>query len=126
MRQQIGDIKALILITILMIVSSISFAGQSERKPSAVNSWKSELQAFKARQFSSLTEMKKSASEFQNKLADDESVIYADKVSLRNQMYKLENLKAASFPEPKIVGFRKVPVDPANPCRGYVLEPEYK
>jgi hypothetical protein len=128
MRQHIGHIKALILITILMIVSSMSYAGSQSRKPSSVsvNSWKTELEIFRSKEFNSLNEMKKSATDFQNKLADDENIMYAEKVNLRNQMYKLEIQKAATFPEPKIVGFKKVPVDPTNPGRGYVLEPEFK
>jgi hypothetical protein len=126
MKQHMGHIKALILITILMIVSSLSYAGSSSRKPSSVNGWKSELEVFRSREFTSLMEMKRTATEFQNKLADDQNVLYAEKVNLRNQMYRLENQKAATFPEPKIVGFKKVPVDPSNPGRGYVLEPEFK
>jgi hypothetical protein len=110
----------------ILAFASTSFAESKARTPSAINSWKQELESFKTRQFMSLAELQKSASEFQNKLMDDESIRYEEKVSLRKQMYELENQKSADFPAPQIMGFKKVLVDPNDPSRGYVIEPEYK
>lgn len=122
------SIRNLIYFSILSIFafSSTSFAEGKRRQPSAVHIWQQELEIFKKQKFSNLVEMKKTATEFQNKLMDDESIRYEDKVALRNQMYELENQKSADFPAPQIVGFKKVPVDPADPSLGYVLEPEFK
>ncbi len=121
-------IRSWMTISILAILAfaSTSFAESRARTPAAINSWKQELESFKTRKFMSLVELQKSASEFQNKLMDDESIRYEEKVSLRKQMYEIENQKSADFPAPQIVGFKKVPVDPSNPSRGYVVEPEYK
>ena len=105
---------------------STSWADTQDRSPSSINTWKQELEAFKNRKFSNREEVRKSATEFQNKLMDDEAVRYEQKVELRNQMYKLESQKSSDFPEPRIVGFKKIPVDPSNPAKGYMLEPEYK
>jgi hypothetical protein len=116
----------MILICGVGIWASTSWAGPTARQPSAVSIWKQELEAFKNRNFLNLEEVKKSATEFQNKLMDDQELRFEEKVTLRNQMYQLENQKSAQFPEPRIVGFKKVPVDPSNPGRGYTLEPEFK
>lgn len=121
-------IRNLIYISILSIFAfaSTSFAEGQRRQPSAVHVWQQELEMFKKQKFSNLVEMKKTATEFQNKLMDDESIRFEDKRALRNQMYEIENQKSADFPAPQIVGFKKVPVDPSNPGLGYVLEPEFK
>ncbi|MGZ5280337.1 MAG: hypothetical protein ACXWC9_10360 [Pseudobdellovibrionaceae bacterium] len=122
--------KFLICILILTAFASSSFAKSDvesdSRQPSSVNTWNQELEVFKTRKFNNLNELKKTSVEFQNKLMDDESIPFAQKVAIRNQIYKVENQKSADFPEPKIVGFKKVPVDPADPSQGYVLEPMFK
>ncbi len=126
MKQLIQAAIHLVLLFLVAFVASTAQAKSEARHPSSIQAWKQELQDFKGRQFSSLTELKKSVSEFQNKLADDENMKFEEKVAIRKQMYKLENQLAANFPPPQIIGFKKVPMDPANPARGYVLEPEYK
>jgi len=120
----------LICILILTAFASSSFAktnvDSKNREPSSVSTWKHELEAFKTRKFTNLQELKKTSTEFQNKLMDDEGMRFEEKVAIRKQIYKLESQKSADFPEPKIVGFKKVPVDPADPGQGYVLEPMFK
>jgi len=118
--------QILVCILILTAFASSSFAESTSRTPSSVNTWKQELEAFKTRKFNNLNELKKTSTEFQNKLMDDEGIRFEEKIAIRKQIYKLENQKSADFPEPKIVGFKKVPVDPADPSQGYVLEPMFK
>jgi hypothetical protein len=93
---------------------------------SALAGWDQQLQDFKKRQFVSRQEIKSTANDFQNKLMDDESISYAQKVHFREKMYRLENEKSASFPEPHIIGFKKVLIDTNHPNRGYALEPQYQ
>jgi hypothetical protein len=142
MKATLRDIKIWFLVISFLLIGTISQAKSSSRTPSSVavlasadigsdsasrtQSWKALLQQFREREFSSRAEVVKLANEFQNRLADDESVHYADKVAMRRQMYKLENEKSAAFPEPQFLGFKKTMVDPQKPSRGYVLEPLYK
>jgi hypothetical protein len=115
MKAYIRLLQILIFSSVLTLFLSTALAG-----------WDQQLQEFRKHHFTSLQEMKSAANDFQNKLMDDESISYGQKVQFREKMYRLENEKSASFPQPQIIGFKKVLIDTNHPNRGYALEPQYQ